>query len=46
VQKFVRRRSQEGSLNDRLHAIWYVLLGIHSPIFTKFAFQVLHSDGQ
>jgi hypothetical protein len=46
VQGFVRRRSQNKSLNDRLHAIWFVLLGIHSPIFTKFAFQVLHSDGQ
>jgi hypothetical protein len=46
VQEFVRRRSQEGSLNDRLHAIWSVLFDIHSSIFTKFAFQVLHSDGQ
>jgi len=25
VQEFVRRRSQERSLNDRLHAIWYCI---------------------
>jgi hypothetical protein len=25
VQDFVRRRSQERSLNDRLHVIWFVL---------------------
>jgi hypothetical protein len=36
VQEFVRRRSREGSLNDRLHAIWFVLFGVYSPIFTKF----------
>jgi hypothetical protein len=30
VQGFVRRRSQNKSLNDRLHAIWFVLLGIHT----------------
>jgi hypothetical protein len=46
VQAFVRRRSQERSLNDRLHAIWFVLFRIHSSIFTNFAGQVLHSDGQ
>ena len=46
VQDFVRRRSQERSLNDRLHAIWFVLFSINSYIFTIFAFQVLHSDGQ
>jgi hypothetical protein len=46
VQEFVRRRSQERSLNDRLHAIWFVLFSINSYIFTIFAFQVLHSDGQ
>jgi hypothetical protein len=46
VQDFVRRRSQERSLNDKLHAIWFVLFSINSYIFTKFAFQVLHSDGQ
>jgi hypothetical protein len=46
VQEFVRRRSQEGSLNNRLHAIWFVLFGIPSSIFTRFAFQALYSDGQ
>jgi hypothetical protein len=46
VQEFVRRRSQEKSLNDRLHAIWFVHFGIQISIFIKFAFQVLHSDGQ
>jgi len=48
VQEFVRRKSQERRLQDRLHAIWYVLLpsGIYSRKFTRFAFQVLHPDGQ
>ena len=46
VQDFVRFRSQEGSLNDRLHAIWSVLFGIYSSRYTKCALQVLHSDGQ
>jgi hypothetical protein len=46
VQQFVRRRSQERSLNNRLHAIWFVLFGIYSSKFTMFALQVLHSDGQ
>jgi hypothetical protein len=27
VQRFVRRRSQERSLGDRLHAIWFALCG-------------------
>jgi hypothetical protein len=31
VQDFVRRRSQEKSLNNRLHAIWFVLFGITVP---------------
>ena len=30
VQDFVRRRSQEKLLNDRLHAIWFVRLGTPS----------------
>jgi hypothetical protein len=30
VQDFVRRRSQEKSLKDRLYAIWFVLFGIAS----------------
>jgi hypothetical protein len=46
VQDFVRRRSQERSLNDRLHAIWSVLFGIYSSRYTTCALQVLHSDGQ
>jgi len=46
VQDFVRRKSREGRLKDRLHAIWFVLLGIFSRELTCFAFQVLHSDGQ
>jgi hypothetical protein len=46
VQEFVRRRSQERSLNDRLHAIWFVYFGIHISILTAVAIQVLHSDGQ
>jgi hypothetical protein len=46
VQEFVRRRSLEKSLNDRLHAIWFVLFYVHRSAVTKFPFQVLHSDGQ
>jgi hypothetical protein len=46
VQDFVRSRSQEKSLNDKLHAIWFVLFRIHSSIFTNFPVQVLYSDGQ
>jgi hypothetical protein len=29
VQDFVRRKSREGRLKDRLHAIWFVPLGIY-----------------
>jgi hypothetical protein len=48
VQDFVRRKSGEKRLKDRLHAIWFVLLVIYiyKGVFTRFAFQVLHSDGQ
>jgi hypothetical protein len=48
VQDFVRRKSQEERLNDRLHAIWFafVTLGIYGCKFTGTASQVLHSDGQ
>jgi hypothetical protein len=46
VQDFVRRKSKERRLKDRLHAIWFVLLGIYSCKFTGIAFKVLHSDGQ
>jgi hypothetical protein len=37
VQEFVRRKSQERRLQDRLHAVWYVLLplGISSRRFTR-----------
>jgi hypothetical protein len=37
LQDFVRRRSQGGSLNERLHAIWFVPLGINNSLFTRFA---------
>jgi hypothetical protein len=48
VQAFVRRKSREERLKGRLHAIWFVLLGILSRGLgsTRFVFQVLHSDGQ
>jgi hypothetical protein len=29
VQEFVRRKSRERELKDRLHAIWFVPLGIN-----------------
>jgi len=45
VQDFVRRKSQEKRLTDRLHAIWFVPLRIYSYKFTKVGLQVLHSDG-
>ena len=38
IQDFVRRRSQERRLKDRLHAIWFVPLSTCSCKFTKFAF--------
>jgi len=46
VQDFVRRKSRERKLNDRLHAIWSVVFGIYGFKFTRSAFQVLRSDGQ
>jgi hypothetical protein len=46
VQDFVRRRSRETILNERLHAIWFVPFGDCDYNFTGFAFQVLCSDGQ
>jgi hypothetical protein len=48
VQDFVRRKSGEKRLKDRLHAIWFVLLAIYiyRSVFTRVAFQVLYSDGQ
>jgi len=35
VQEFVKRKSQEKRLKDRLHAIWFVLLCIYSCEFTR-----------
>jgi hypothetical protein len=46
VQDFVRRKSRERKLDDRLHAIWFVLFCIYSLRFIRFSFQVLRSDGQ
>jgi hypothetical protein len=34
VQEFVRRKSRERQLKDRLHAIWFVPLGIYDYKFT------------
>jgi hypothetical protein len=47
VQDFVRRKSRERKLNDRLHAIWFafVTMCIYGCKFTEPASQVLHSDG-
>ena len=38
MQDFVRRRSQEGQLAKRLHAIWFVRFGACNRNFTRFAF--------
>ena len=46
VQQFVRQKSREKQLRDRLHAIWFVPLGTYSHRFTRFAFQVLYTNGQ
>src|SRR5579863_8076537 len=35
VQEFVKRKSQEKRLRDRLHAIWFVLSRIYSFKFTS-----------
>ena len=35
VQEFVKRKSQERRLQDRLHAIWFVLSCIYSCKFTR-----------
>jgi hypothetical protein len=47
VQDFVRRKSREKTLNDRLHAIWsaFLTLGIYCCKFAGAASQVLHPDG-
>ena len=49
VQAFVRRKSREELLRDRLHAIWFVPLGAPGDLRSQthsVAFQVLYSDGQ
>ena len=46
VQEFVRRKSQEMKLNDRLHAIWLVPLGYLQLQIHEVVLQVLRSDGQ
>jgi hypothetical protein len=47
VQNFVRLKSRRQLLKNRLHAIWFVpqAFRIYSCNFTRFAPQVLHSDG-
>jgi hypothetical protein len=48
VQNFVRRKSRERQLKNRLHAIWFVLqvLGsYYGSEFTNLTLQVLHPDG-
>jgi len=35
IQDFVRRKSQERRLRDRLHAIWFVPLDIFNRKFTE-----------
>jgi hypothetical protein len=45
VQDFVRRKSQESQLKDRLHAIWFVPFAPSTTSSQRFAFQVLRSDG-
>jgi hypothetical protein len=39
VQDFVRRRSREQRLNNRLHAIWSVRLGTHGCKFMRLVFR-------
>ena len=46
VQEFVRRRSREMRLRNRLHAIWFVPLHTSICKSSIFASQVLRSDGQ
>jgi hypothetical protein len=46
VQEFIRRKSAERQLEDRLHAIWFVPFGYLPLQFTWFACQVLHPHGQ
>jgi hypothetical protein len=46
VQEFVRRKSQEKKLQERLHAIWLEPFGTRTCAFTRISFQVLRFDGQ
>ena len=39
VQAFVRHRSRERRLQDRLHAIWFVALGTYPCKYTKLPFR-------
>ena len=39
VQEFVRHKSLERRLQDRLHAIWFVPLGTYRRKFTKLLFR-------
>jgi hypothetical protein len=39
VQDFVRRRSQESRLRDRLHAIWFVPLVLSTRVYNRFPFR-------
>jgi hypothetical protein len=39
VQAFVRHRSQEKRLKDRLHAIWFVPFGTYNSKFMKLLFR-------
>jgi len=45
VQEFVRRKSGEKLLEDKLHAIWFVPL-VSTISNSQIPRQVLHSDGQ
>jgi hypothetical protein len=37
VQEFVRRKSRERQLKDRLHAIWFFFSGIYPSKFTRLS---------
>lgn len=45
VQDFVRKKANAPRLQDRLHAIWFVML-IFRICKLKYSFQVLHSNGE
>jgi hypothetical protein len=46
VRDFIRRKSQERRLEDRLHAIWLAFFGYLQLQIHKVCLQVLHPDGQ